>query len=290
MKKKTFAVIGGDLRQAHLAARLAGKGHKVMTLLLDKEVELSAKVRRAADVAELAACDVLVFGLPMCGEGTKINAPFSDIVLTIEECLEHTAPHALILGGRVSKLVEELAKTHGLEIFDYLDREELAIMNAVPTAEGCIDIIMQELPTTIFGRKILITGFGRISKVLCRILVAMGAQVLVAARKYSDLAWIKIYGAEAIHMSLLDEVAACADVIINTVPAVILDHSILSLLSRDCLVVDLASKPGGVDFETARSLGIKTIWALSLPGKVAPLSAGEIISEAVLNIIEERGE
>jgi dipicolinate synthase subunit A len=73
------------------------------------------------------------------------------------------------------------------------------------------------------------------------------------------------------------------------VPAVILDEEKLAKLGRDCLVIDLASKPGGVDFETAKNLGLKTIWALSLPGKVSPYSAGEIILDTVLNLLCEGG-
>ena len=86
----------------------------------------------------------------------------------------------------------------------------------------------------------------------------------------------------------LPQAAAEADIIFNTVPAVILDKGVLSGLKRDCLVVDLASKPGGVDFETAKELGVQIIWALSLPGKVAPITAGDIIHDTVLNVLRER--
>lgn len=290
MYKNTFAIIGGDLRQSHVANRLASKGFKVAVYLLDKKVELSSKVIKIKDVSELSDYNVIIFGLPMCTEGTKINAPFSNKELTVEECIPYIKTGTLLLGGRVTPVVEEILQNKDFEIIDYLEREELAVLNAVPTAEGAIDIAMQELPTTIFGRRMLITGFGRISKVLCKILVAMGAEVTVAARKYSDLAWISIYGGHPIHITALDEVVSSMDVIFNTIPAVILDDSILSLLGRDCLVIDLASKPGGVDFITAKHLGIKTIWALSLPGKVAPISAGDIIFSTIINIIDERGQ
>ena len=127
---------------------------------------------------------------------------------------------------------------------------------------------MEELPTTVFGQKVLITGMGRISKVLVKILSAMGAEVTVTARRHSDLAWAEIFGAESLHISKLDDTVEKFDVIFNTVPSVIFDESRLKLLNSHCLVIDLASKPGGVDFNTARELGIKTIWALSLPRNV----------------------
>ncbi|MBQ8670514.1 MAG: dipicolinate synthase, partial [Oscillospiraceae bacterium] len=66
------------------------------------------------------------------------------------------------------------------------------------------------------------------------------------------------------------------------------DRRVLAALPRDAVVIDLASKPGGVDFDTARQMGVKTIWALSLPGKVAPISSGEAIKDTILNILDER--
>lgn len=290
MQEKIFAVIGGDLRQAYLANRLAQRGYRVYGVLFDKDVELSSKVVSTAGPKEaLRVANVVVLPLPISTDGRTINAPFSKEELEIAKCLKMIEPGTVVLGGRVTGEIAAIAHSEGFEITDYLEREELAVLNAIPTAEGAIAIAMNELPTTIFGRNILITGFGRISKVLARILVAMGANVTVAARRYSDLAWIQIYNCRAIHISALEDVVGDADLIFNTVPAVVLDEGILSRLSRNCLVIDLASKPGGVDFDTARSLGIKTIWALSLPGKVAPVFAGEAIKESILNILDERG-
>lgn len=149
---------------------------------------------------------------------------------------------------------------------------------------------MEEISTTIYGQKVLLTGFGRITKVMVKALTGLGADVSVTARKYSDLAWARIYGCKAIHISELDNYISDYSLIFNTVPAVILDEKKLSKLKHDCLLIDLASKPGGVDFDTARKLGIKVIWALSLPGKVAPVTSGEIIADTICNILTERGE
>ncbi|MBE5041241.1 hypothetical protein [Ructibacterium gallinarum] len=79
------------------------------------------------------------------------------------------------------------------------------------------------------------------------------------------------------------------NIIFNTIPAMILDFKLLSKVQENSLIIDLASRPGGVDFETARNLGRKVIWALSLPGKVAPDTAGDIMKETIVNILEELG-
>ena len=71
-------------------------------------------------------------------------------------------------------------------------------------------------------------------------------------------------------------------------PARVLDRARLADLDEGCLVIDLASKPGGVDFEGAAQLGVKVIWALSLPGKVAPVTSGKIICDTIYHMLQER--
>ena len=117
----------------------------------------------------------------------------------------------------------------------------------------------------------------------------MGAEVTVSARRYSDLAWIEVNGYRAVHNKDIIKSADSYDVIFNTAPALILDEAVLKIINPDSIVIDLASKPGGVDFQKAKDLGLKVIWALSLPGKTAPLTSGKIIKETVSNILYEEG-
>ena len=118
-------------------------------------------------------------------------------------------------------------------------------------------------------------------------LAGIGADVYVEARKFADLAWIDAYGYKGIHLSGLAEHIGSFDVIFNTIPTRILDEKLLGRVSPETLIVDLASKPGGVDLAAAQRLGVNVIWALSLPGKVAPKTAGNIIKDTILNMIHE---
>ena len=72
-------------------------------------------------------------------------------------------------------------------------------------------------------------------------------------------------------------------------PARVLGESRLSKLKHGCLCLDLASKPGGMDFSAASKLGVKAVWALSLPGEVAPVTSGAIIRDTIYNILKEKG-
>lgn len=120
-------------------------------------------------------------------------------------------------------------------------------------------------------------------------LFGLGAQTYVEARKYADLAMIEGHGYEPLDLYHLKDCIGDFDIIFNTVPALILDRETLQNVKSDALVIDLASKPGGVDFEAAKILGVKVIWALSLPGKVAPVTSGAIIKDTIMNIIRELG-
>ena len=134
-------------------------------------------------------------------------------------------------------------------------------------------------------------GFGRIGKVLSNMLKGIGAKVACEARKTSDLAWIKAYGYEPIPIANLKENLNRFDIIINTIPYIILDKDNLENVKRDALVIDVASNPGGVDREAIKEQKIKFIWALSLPGKVAPVTSAEFIKETLYNIFDElKGE
>ncbi len=289
-KTLQIAVIGGDLRQAHLANLLARDGFCVSALCLEQDVYLGDDVKQGEDTqGVLSRSDVIVLPLPVTVDKKNINAPFSKQKLAVRDVLTYAKKDVLLLGGMPDPELRTKCEQMGLTMIDYLEREELAVLNAIPTAEGAIAIAMGERASTIYGSTCILTGYGRISKVLSRLLLNMGARVIIAARKPSDLAWIRINGCEGIHISKIKDYADQADILFNTVPAMILDEEILSCLSRDCLVIDLASKPGGVDFDMAKNLRIKTIWALSLPGKVAPISAGAMIKETITNILTERG-
>ncbi len=287
-KNITFLVVGGDLRQVYVAAALAEK-YKVYAAGFDNSVSLPEKIIAVGSILNLPEkVDYIILPLPASQNGIFVNTPFCQNNIPLISLSTVLKDSGMVLGGRFDTAAMKIFDKYSIEAVDYFEREELNVLNAVPTAEGAIQIAMEEMATTIFGQKVLITGYGRISKVLVKTLCAMGADVTVTARKYSDLAWAEIYGCNGLHTSSLTENINDFGLIFNTVPAVILNEEILKNVNTEALIIDLASKPGGVDFDVAGKLGLKVVWALSLPGKTAPVSAGKIIASTVLNILKER--
>lgn len=283
-----FWVVGGDMRQEKLAQLLAEDGHSVHTYALERGGAIPG-AEQAAGLEGARRADCVVLPLPVAGEGSMLNAPMSARSHPLEEIMAALRPGQLVCGGRITPAVRALSTAHGLDIQDYLSREELAIANAVPTAEGAVQIALEEMGTTLHGARVLVLGFGRVGKLTAHRMAALGARVTVAARKYADLAWAEAYGYRAQRIQELSGYLCGYDLVVNTVPVRILTRERLEELPAGCLVLDLASKPGGVDFEGAGELGVRAIWALSLPGKVAPVSAGAALRDTIYNMLSEFG-
>lgn len=280
-------VIGGDLRQVKLAQLLQKDGHAVHTYALECAPEPFSEHESCLAGAELADC--IILPLPITGDGMILNAPLSRSTFPLAQILDALRPGQILCAGRADKAARALAAERSLILHDYFAREEFTIANAVPTVEGAIQIAMEELPITLHGARALVIGYGRLGRLLAYRLDALGAKVSAAARKWSDLAWAEAYGFGVEQTDLLDGWLCSYDLIVNTVPSRILDKNRLAELHQGCLVIDLASKPGGVDMEAARELDVKVIWALSLPGKVAPVTAGKVIQTTIYNILREQG-
>lgn len=281
--ERTYAILGGDRRQLRLAELLRRDGHPVFLWGVGRADE--------AALGEAASSDVVILPLPVSQDGATLYLPLADTRLALEELWPLLdCRRQLICGGNLSRELLEQAAGRGLKITDYFAREEVQIGNAVPTAEGAVQTAMEAMDRTIHGGKALVIGYGRIGKALAQDLKGLGAEVTVSARKYSDLAWIAARGYRALESGRLAGHLGSFDVVFNTVPAELLRRTELSELKRGCVVIDVASDPGGVDHAAADALGIQVIWARGLPGRVAPATAAQVIRDAIYHILEERGE
>ncbi len=283
-----FALVGGDMRQARLAAMLARDGHQVFVSFMEKAGDIEGAEAVGLEKA-LAEADCVILPLPALDGTGMINTPLSAGRIAPGELLGLLREDVPVFGGRLSEAFLKAAEECRIHAEDYFLREELMVANAAATAEGAVQIAMEETPAMLCGSRVLVLGYGRIGKLLSHKLKAMGASVTVSARKPADLAWIKANGCAAAETDKIEPLLAKQDVVFNTVPAPVMDRRRLSLLKKGCLCIDLASRPGGTDFEAAAELGVKVIWALSLPGEVAPVSSGAAIRDTVYNLLAERG-
>lgn len=288
MKQYRITVLGGDMRSVKLSELLSKDGHNVHTFASDNTGNI---VQRCSELSEaFAISDIIVGPIPFSvGNGIYLNAPFypekieiSKIVDVVNQSQKYNAK--LLIGGNIpAQLKREVPNCE-----DLLTRDDLAILNSVPTAEGALQIAMEELPYTIRGIKALVCGNGRVGSTLAHLLRNVGAEVTVAARKSRDFAFCEAEGIKYCSYDNICDVLADTMLIYNTVPAKIFNKSMLDAVRPDALIIDLASMPGGIDFKYAEVNHIRTIHALSLPGKVAPVGAALIIQKVIYNILSEK--
>lgn len=287
--ENNIAVIGGDLRMVKLVEMLACDNYKVNTYALERAESIHhiTNVNICESLEEaIENIEVIVGPIPLSANNIQINTPFSEKIVTLEELKKSLTGKKFIAGNMKAELIEEMQEKN-IEVIDLLKREELVVLNTISTAEGAIQIAMEETIKTIYGSKILVLGYGKVGKILANMLKGIGAEVYCEARKNVDLAWIKAYGYNPVHLIELEEYLPKMDIIINTIPSLILDKERLKIVNKESIIIDLASNPGGVDKLEAKKAGIKTIWALSLPGKVAPLTSAEFIKDTIYNVLKE---
>lgn len=283
MNDRTILCVFGDARQAYTAGSLS-KFSNVYTYGITNAVG-NAVILENLDAMEGKA-DVLLLPM-MSSDGLEIGV-FHGKKIYCSELVPYLKKNALVTGGRLSIKQIEYFSALGFDVADYFKREELVIKNCIPTAEGALQIAMQELATTINGLDVLVIGYGRVGKAAARLFQSCGALTTVTARRTAQLAEAENNGLLSFDIRELFPRITRFGLIVNTVPSMILTSEMLEAVGKDSLIIDLASKPGGVDFESAKELNKRVVWALGLPGKVAPITSGEIIADAVKNIIVER--
>jgi len=290
--KPAIAVLGGDKRQSFMVRELASYGYPLHVFGLAEEKISGSYIEYAEDwKTVLEDASAVILPLPVTLDGVRVHAPDIpenqrprlDILLREMEGM-------LLLGGRISEDLKHHAAIHDIECIDYFDSEPLQLKNALATAEGAISIMMKELPCTVDGTQVAIIGYGRIGELLSSRLYALGAKVTVYARREEVVTRACLSHLSAIR---LDEYALLhikkdIRVIFNTVPECLFNKRILRTMRRDCIFIDLASAPGGIDHRAAQEIPIKTIWATALPGKYAPESAGKYIAQTIRSILDHK--
>lgn len=281
-----IAVLGGDDREIVLVTELLRMGANVRVagiskLAQNKDVQCFYKVEEAVKGARFVI-------LPMSGinEQGIITAKYAVQPIALDsETLSKFSDDCVVLTGVARPLLKELVEQRRIRVIEVTQKDAFAILNSIPSAEGAIKMAMDATDITIHGSNSIVIGFGRCGKTLARTLAALGAHTSVVARKNSDLARITEMGLKPLTYLQLQQYIGDADIIFNTVPSLVLDKSLLEKVKPDVYICDIASAPGGVNYAVAQELGINAQFAPSLPGKVAPKTAGLILAQVIPEII-----
>lgn len=284
-RERNVWVVGGDLRQRALARLLREDGHTVHIAGLEGEGLVTEPLGPG-----LALAHCIILPLPVTRSEGVLHTPLSGEPVVLTDLLDYLEQGQIVCGGLVSSQVRAEGEARGLRVFDYYAREECMVANAVPTAEGAVQVAMEELPFTLHSARVLVLGFGRVGKLTAHRMRALGARVTVAASRYEDLAWAAAYNYESIRLEQLSCELGGFQLLVNTIPAQVLDARRLAWVSPEAFLLDLASAPGGVDREASEKLGLRVLQAPGLPGRTAPVTAAAAIRDSVYHILSELEE
>jgi len=286
---KTLLVIGGDARYVELMRQFVDLDATVYAIGFDDKEEdlIDVHLTNINDVPteRLDAIVLPVTGLDQDGYAESYFSDHSPQVS--KEWFHSLKDECFIFTGIMTPFLKEMNRVQS-KIIPLFDRDDVAIYNSIPTAEGTLMFAIQHTDFTIHDANVTILGFGRVGKTLVQVFKGMNANVSVYARDDIDLSRIFEYHAKPVKQDELNDAVKDCDILINTIPKLVVTPAIISQLPKDSLIIDIASKPGGVDFRFAKKRGIKAILAPSLPGLVAPITAGKILAGVIRNIMTEK--
>jgi dipicolinic acid synthetase, A subunit len=286
LKGIRLAVIGGDERELYLIPELQKLGAYIVGVGYEKAPSLPGVTLVSSLLEAVNEVDALLFPMFGTDERGNVKGKYADYPIILNKDVIQAIPTRVPLFiGWARPVLKSVAEMKGIRIVETALLDEVAILNSIPSAEGAIQMAMESTPITIHGSQCMVLGLGRTGWTIARMLRGLGANVMGVARKANDLARAVEMGLKAVHFSELEEEIGSAEIIFNTVPHLILDRVTLEKAARDTVIIDLASIPGGTDFEYAQMLGIKALLAPGLPGIVAPKTAGKILAKIYPQLI-----
>lgn len=246
-----------------------------------RSINIKEMIEKEGSLANsLLEASVVIAPTPFSKDGETITGTEILISLFIDNIKNKT-----LFAGAINTKVREKLDSNNITYYDFMDYEEVAVLNAIPTAEGALQVAMENTDITLHSSKCLIIGYGRIGKVLSKMLRGIGANVWVCARKKEALANAFGMGYNILNIYDIEKDISSYDYIFNTADAMVMPRSLLEKVSKEVYIVDLASSPGGVDYEAANNLGIRANLALALPSKVAPKTSAKYFKDKIDEIL-----
>ncbi|MEH6940453.1 dipicolinic acid synthetase subunit A [Bacillus sp. JJ722] len=284
-----IAVIGGDARQLEVIRKLTEQDAKLSLIGFEQlDHAFSGAVKEKIDELDFTEIDAIILPVPGTNSEGKIETIFSNesIVLT-SNILTKTPPYCKVYSGISNSYLDSVMKKANRQLVQLFQRDDVAIYNSIPTVEGTIMMAIQHTDFTIHGSNVVVLGLGRTGMSVARTFQALGAKVKVGARKSEHIARITEMGLQPFYLNRLEEIVKDVDLCINTIPIQIVTAKVIAGMPAHTLIIDLASKPGGTDFRYAEKRGIKALLAPGLPGIVAPKSAGRILANVLIQLLQE---
>lgn len=285
-----YAIIGGDNRLLYLADLLSEKGLSVCYFGLNPNCLplhnipnfKSSKIVQAQSLQEAINNSTYLIGpIPFSKDNHTLNANHA-FEIKIDDVIFFMKPEQILFAGGFSNAVKSKATEYNRCIVDMMEWEEVAILNAVATAEGTICEAIERSNRNLQGSNSLILGFGRCGQILAKKIRALDSILYIGVRKKEALSLALAYGYYGLLLSELEHSIMKFDFIFNTIPAMVLPERLLVKTKEDVTIIDIASNPGGLDYDFVCKQSTNACLCLGLPGKCSPKSSAQILLDPIL--------
>lgn len=272
--------IGGDKRSLEMIKELQNNERKVDIIGFNL---LELDTLNINDV-KIVEYDVIIFPVDGLKDDDTVTCLFNQTNLNLSTIDFRIKDNCIVFSGIKTRRLEELFKNKYVKLMDFND---VSVENSIPTVEGIIAHIIQNTDYTINGATITILGYGRVGKILVDRLIKLGAYIKVGVIEEEDYIQLFSKNIKPFYTNNMKEEIATSDIIINTVPKLLLNKTHLDEIKNDTYIIDISSIPYGVDFDYAKSKNINVVLLQGIPGKIAPKTAGNILAKKIKTIIKE---
>ncbi|WP_310604367.1 dipicolinate synthase subunit DpsA [Anaerosporobacter sp.] len=278
--------LGGDLRQCYMVRKLVAQGYLVATYGLEIEGQYDLIYRASSLKSALNFGNIIVCPVPISHDKVMITCEQKLEDLTVENLLNNLNENHILFGGVVYSAIQEACNSKQVPWHDFMQMESVSIKNAIATAEGTIVEAIRQSKINLHGSSCLILGYGRCAKVLADKLKGLQANVTICARSEEALAYADALGFQTLPLKELSQSITKYSFLFNTIPYMVLDEPLIKQLNKEVIIIDIASKPGGTDFEACKEYGIRASLCLGLPGKYAPETSADILNNVILSVTD----
>ena len=205
----------------------------------------------------------------------------ASIVSLFRRCFIFCGPVSLCLPGASLLLLKKKPPKITSLFFDYADDISLPVYNSISTAEGAICEAILHSPFNLHKSRCAVLGFGKCGHSIVYRLKGLSANVSVFTDNAEESARASVIADKSFplnHFPITPEIFAS---FFNTVPAQFINEETLKNVDLSALIIDIASSPGGVDYDAAQRLGISALHCLGLPGKYAPASSARHLKQFI---------
>ena len=178
-----------------------------------------------------------------------------------------------------NEYMEELSNQYHFHYIALMNEDEFVKENSILTAEGLIGYLINHRIYPLYNTHVLVLGYGKCGKAIVECLKGFQMNLNIFSKNLEENLYnIQVY-------SCLDDIDfSKIDIVLNTIPEVIINDKYIDQLKDNVMIVDIASFPYGIDHHYALKKGMNSIILPSIPNKYAYKYAGQMI----FNKIRER--